>query len=267
MTTTVTGFGPLLKEWRQARRMSQQRLAQDSEVSARHISFVENGKSAPSRQMVLILASALDLPLRERNTLLSAAGFAPVYRQTELNAPEMKHVNHTLDLILKHQEPYPTVVLNHRWDLVKMNAAASRIFAAFLDADANPIVLTNVVHAMFHPTGLRRYILNWDEVASYVLDQISREVMIQPESGDHRSLLKTLHSYPGLPSRSRRLDVLSTPKVCITMNMQKNDIRANFMTTITTLGTPLDVTAQELRIESFFPADDATEEWLRQAAN
>ena len=130
LSVAPAGFGPLLRQWRTARRMSQQQLAIESEVSTRHISYVENGKSSPSREMVLILASALDLPLRERNSLLSAAGFAAVYRETNLAAPEMVPVRHAFDTILSHHEPYPAVVLTRTWDLVNMNNAFVRLLDA-----------------------------------------------------------------------------------------------------------------------------------------
>ena len=154
------GFGPLLRQWRTARRMSQQQLAIESEVSTRHISYVENGKSSPSREMVLILASALDLPLRERNSMLSSAGFAPVYRETDLAEPDMRPVRQAFDTILAHHEPYPAVVLNRAWDLVKMNNAFMRLFAFFLEPPIDPIVGQNVMHSLFHPEGARPYVEN-----------------------------------------------------------------------------------------------------------
>ena len=157
-TTAPIGFGPLLRQWRTARRMSQQQLAIESEVSTRHISYVENGKSSPSREMVLILASALDLPLRERNSLLSSAGFAPVYRETDLSEPVMGPVRHAFDTILSHHEPYPAIVLNRGWDVVKMNDAFMRMFAFFLEPPFDPIVGQNVMHSLFHPQGVRPYV-------------------------------------------------------------------------------------------------------------
>lgn len=160
--------GPLLKRWRRARRMSQQDLAFASEVSTRHISFVENGKSAPSREMVLVLASALDMPLRERNVLLRSAGFAPAYRESQLNHPDMAGVRQVLDIMLEHQEPYPALVLDHMWNLVRMNTAGMRVMGYFL-ADADPSLLRNVMHALFHPDGFRRFVVNFDEVANALI--------------------------------------------------------------------------------------------------
>ena len=183
MQSPAAAFGPLLKQWRQAKRMSQEQLAEQGEVSARHISFVENGRSAPSRQMVLVLASALDMPLRDRNLMLSAAGFAPVYRESNLDSPEMQHVRSAIDLILAHQEPYPAIVVTHGWDLVKMNRGAARLFATFLESASDPIVAQNAIHALFHPKGIRNFIVNWEEVAGYLLDRLYREAMIEPPPG------------------------------------------------------------------------------------
>ena len=266
ITATPIGFGSLLREWRTARRMSQQQLAIESEVSTRHISYVENGKSSPSREMVLILASALDLPLRERNSLLSTAGFAPVYRETNLSAPEMEPVRHAFDTILAHHEPYPAIVLTRAWDIVSMNNAFARLFAFFIETPFDPIVAQNVMHSLFHPQGVRPYVVNWEEVAGFLIDRLYRESIVELETSESRKLLDALLAYPGVPSRMREVDLSEAPRVCITVNLEKDGTRLDLFSTLTTLGTPLDVTAQELRIESYFPADEATGEWLRKSA-
>jgi transcriptional regulator with XRE-family HTH domain len=265
-STTPTGFGSLLRQWRTARRMSQQQLAIESEVSTRHISYVENGKSSPSREMVLILASALDLPLRERNSLLSTAGFAAVYRETNLSAPEMQPIRHAFDTILSHHEPYPAIVLTRAWDIVSMNNAFTRLFAFFIEPPFDPIVAQNVMHSLFHPQGVRPYVANWEEVARFLIDRLYREAMVELETSESRKLLDVLLAYPGVPSRMREVDLAEAPRVCITVNLEKNGTRLDLFSTLTTLGTPLDVTAQELRIESYFPANEATGEWLRKSA-
>jgi transcriptional regulator with XRE-family HTH domain len=264
--TVPAGFGPLLRKWRTARRMSQQQLAIESEVSARHISYVENGKSSPSREMVLILASTLDLPLRERNSLLSAAGFAPVYRESEFSAPEMMPVRHAFDTILSHHEPYPAIVLTRAWNIVTMNKAFTRLFAFFIESPFDFIVARNVMHSLFHPQGIRPFVTNWEEVAGFLIDRLYRESILELETSESRKLLDVLLTYPGVPARMREVDLAEAPRVCVTVNLQKRDTRLSLFSTLTTLGTPLDVTAQELRIESYFPADDATGEWLRKSA-
>ena len=265
-TLAPAGFGPLLRQWRTARRMSQQQLAIESEGSTRHISFVENGKSSPSREMVLILASALDLPLRERNALLSSAGFAPVYRETDLSEPEMRPIRHAFDTILAHHEPYPAIVLNRGWDVVDMNPAFVRLLTFFIEPPFDPIVTQNVLHSLFHPRGVRHYVENWDEVAGFLIDRLYRESITELETSESRKLLDALLAYPGVPSGIAEIDLATAPRVCITVNLEKNGTRLRLFSTLTTLGTPIDVTAQELRIESYFPADDATGEWLRKAA-
>ena len=265
-TAAPIGFGPLLRDWRTARRMSQQQLAIESEVSTRHISYVENGKSSPSREMVLILASALDLTLRASNSLLSSAGFAPVYRETDLSEPEMQPVRHAFDTILSHHEPYPALVLNRAWDVVKMNNAFMRLFAFLLEPPFDPIVGENVMHSLFHPQGVRPYVENWDEVAGFLIDRLYRESITELETSDSRKLLDALLAYPGVPAGMTEIDLASAPRVCVTVDLDKDGTRLKLFSTLTTLGTPMDVTAQELRIESYFPADDATGEWLRKAA-
>lgn len=267
LSVAPSGFGPLLRQWRTARRMSQQQLAIESEVSTRHISYVENGKSAPSREMVLILASALDLPLRERNSLLSAAGFAAVYRETSLGAPEMLPVRQAFDTILSHHEPYPAIVISRTWDLVNMNNAFARLLTLFFDTPpVDPIIIQNMMHALFHPAGVRPYVVNWEEVAGILLDRLYRESIVELETSDSRKLMDALLAYPGVSSQLREVDLAAPPEVCITVKLKKDDIELEFFTTLTTLGTPMDVTAQELRIESYFPADETTGEWLRKAA-
>lgn len=246
--------------------MSQQQLAIESEVSTRHISYIENGRSSPSREMVLILSSALDLPLRERNALLSAAGFAPVYRETSLSAPEMLPVRRAFEAILSHHEPYPAVVLTRAWDILTMNQAFARLFAFFMEPPFDPIVGRNVMHSLFRPDGVRSYVANWDEVAAFLIDRLYRESILEPETSESRKLLDALVAYPGVPARMREIDLAIAPRVCVTVDLEKNGTRLALFSTLTTLGTPLDVTAQELRIESYFPADPVTADWLQKAA-
>jgi len=246
--------------------MSQQQLAIESEVSTRHISYVETGKSSPSREMVLILASALDLPLRARNSLLSSAGFAPVYRESGLSDPEMQPVREAFETILSHHEPFPAIVLNRGWDVVKMNQAFARLFAMFLEAPVEPIVSQNVMHSLFHPRGVRPYVVNWEEVAGFLVDRLYRESISELETSESRKLLDALLAYPNVPRGMTDIDLTLAPRVCVTVELEKNDTRLELFSTLTTLGTPMDITAQELRIESYFPADVATSEWLRKSA-
>ncbi len=257
-----SGFGSLLRRWRQARRLSQEQLAEASEVSTRHISYLETGKSAASREMVLLLTNALDLPLRERNILLTAAGYAPVYRESNLDAPEMEHVRNAIELILAHHEPYPAIVFDRTWQIVQMNPGALRVFGDFIANAKEEIVIQNAMHAIFHPEGLRRFLVNWDEVAGHLLDRLYREAMTEPQGGHMRKLLAAVEAYPEVPGRMNAIDLTTPASVCIPVHLKRNDVELRLFTTLTTLGTPLDVTAEELRIESYFPADPTTAAWL-----
>jgi transcriptional regulator with XRE-family HTH domain len=257
-----TGFGPLLRRWRTARRVSQERLAADSEVSARHISFVENGRTAPSREMVLLLASALELPLRERNVLLGAAGFAPVYRESGLQHSDMAHVRETLHTILRHHEPFPAFAVNRAWEFVAMNEGVARAYSDLLEPPFDPIVLKSAMHAVFHPSGIRRLIVNWDEVSGFMMDRVYREVMVEPEGTDLRRLLKELQAYPDGPHRLRSVDLGTAPPLSVLMHLKRGDHELRFVVAITTLGTPLDVTLEELRVELYYPADEKSTAWI-----
>jgi len=255
----TSAFGPLLREWRQVRQMSQLRLAEAAEVSTRHISFMETGRSTPSREMVLILASALDLPLRERNTLLGAAGFAAVYRETDLAAPAMSQVARALGFLLDRHEPYGASVLDGSWNILRVNRGGMRMLGWLLEQAPPPEVAANAMRILFHPRGLRPLIVNWEDVAASMIERLHREVSL----GAGRALLDEILRYPEMPRRFARPRLGEEPQVVLSLHLRVGDRDLRMFTTLTTLGTPLDVTAQELRIESYFPADEETEEWVR----
>ena len=255
-------FGERLRDWRHARRMSQQSLGEAAEVSTRHISFLETGKAKPSRSMVLVLASALELPLRERNRLLQAAGFASAYRTSSWRDEPDGPLRSTLDLILRHHGPIPAMGVTPVWDVVEMNPAALRLFATFLPAEVDPIVTTNVVDALFHPSGVRRFVVNWDEVATAVLERVDHEASLELDRRATEALLHRIARYPDLPPR-RSLDAAPPDaEVSLPLHLKRDDLELRLFTAITTLGTPVDVSAQELRIEAYYPADAASEAWL-----
>lgn len=261
-------LGALLREWRLARRLTQQELADRAEVSVRHLSFLETGRARASREMVLVLANALDLPLRERNLLLGAAGFAAVYRETSLDAAPMAHVRRALDHILTHQDPFPAMVLDRGWNLLRMNAGGQRLFARFLAPLRPPsIVLANVVHALFHPEGLRHVLVDWPTLAAAIAERLHREAAADPREGGLRALRDTVLAYPGIPDRLRQPSLGDAPPIALPLHLRAPDgAEVRFFTTLTTLGTPLDVTAEELRIESYFPLDEATDAFMRALA-
>lgn len=253
----VTKVGSLMAYWRNQRRMSQLALATEAEVSPRHVSFIESGRSNPSRDMVLLLASVLDVPLRERNRLLAAAGFAPVYQQSPMEAPQLAVVKQALDAILAQHRPFPAVVLDRGWNIVKANDAGERFFA-FLLAGQAPPAPANVLRLIFHPQGLRPHITNWEEVAEGLIQRVHREAVGQIVDDELRALVNEVLAYPGVPAHWRRPDLGASMLPIIPVCFEREGRRFVYFSTVTTLGTPVDVTAQETRIECFFPVDDET---------
>jgi transcriptional regulator with XRE-family HTH domain len=265
--------GELLRSWRQVRRKSQLALALDAGVSARHVSFVEIGRSRPSREMVLTLASALDVPLRERNALLLAAGFAPLYRQSELSTSEMALVRRAVESILAKQEPYPAVLMDRHWNLLEGNRAAQRFFAQFAGAGEasepvrrgggrEPQRSLNIIRRMFDPADLRPFVLDWENVARALIARIHREALGGVLDAPTRELLEEVLAYPGVPRAWGAPPLVGSALPVVPVGFAKGERSFRFFSTVTTLGTPQDVTAQEIRIECFFPVDRETEENL-----
>ena len=257
-TRRTSQVGKVLQHWRAARGMSQLALALEADVSPRHMSFVETGRAQPSRELVLQLARALDIPLRERNVLLLAAGYAPVYRESALDAPALRAVRAALDAILAKQEPYPAVVMNRRWDMLDTNAGATRLFG-FLLGDGGSPSPPNVVRLMFHPDGLRPYVANWEAVAEALVQRVHREAVGGVRDAMAAKLLDEVLAYPGVPHRWARPDPEAVLVPVLPITFVKDAKRFAFFSAVTTVGTPQDVTVQELRIECFFPTDADTE--------
>lgn len=252
-------FGLLLREWRARRRVSQLGLAVEAGVSSRHVSFIETGRAQPSREMVLMLARVLDVPLRDRNELLMAAGYAAMYRATDLGAPALEQARRALDFMLRQQEPYPAIVVDRSWNLLKANNGAVRLVETFADTDAAPEWGGNAMRLMFHPRGLRPHIVNWEAMAAALIQWLHRDVLSGIGGDDTRRLLQELLSYPGVPPRWRTLDLDVSTAPFLAIDFRKDDLELRYFSTLTTLGTPHDITLQELRVEAFFPADEATE--------
>ena len=261
-------FGMLLRDVRRARRLSQLDLALHADVSQRHLSFLESGRAQPSREMVVQLAQALDLPLRERNRLLHTAGFAGIYPQRKLEAGDMQPIRAALDLMLRHHEPYPAVVVDRAWNLFMVNDAMTRLTALSGDAEAmwqrvcgdGP---RNLFKLTFHPEGLRPMIANLEEIAPPFLARTAREALEHPEVQD---VLDEVLRYPGLPSKLRHIDLEASRLPVLPTHFRLNGMDLRMFTTLTTFGTPQDVTADELRVESFFPADEASATILKGLA-
>ncbi|MEQ1569001.1 MAG: helix-turn-helix transcriptional regulator [Myxococcota bacterium] len=242
--------GVWVRQWRVRRRMSQADLADQAQVSARHLSCIERGRASPSRQMVLVLASALEIPLRERNLLLGAAGFAPVYRHTDLTAPEMTQVRRALELMLRNAEPYPAVVVDRRWNLVLANGGWDRLVAPIVGRA--PLNLLQATFEQFRP-----FVTNWEEVARSLLERVRREA-----SADGDEALMSLHDtlaaqLPPTDAWDRPLDLVLPVRVTLAGRS------LSLFTTLTTLGTAVDVTLSELRIEQYHPADEQTDRFVR----
>jgi transcriptional regulator with XRE-family HTH domain len=258
------GVGPLLRRWRDQRRLSQMELALEAEVSTRHLSFVETGRARPSRAMVVRLAEHLDVPLRERNELLLAAGYAPAYPESSLEDAEMGQVREAVRRLLAAHEPYPAVAVDRRWELVDGNAGVPLITAGCAAHLLAPPV--NALRLSLHPEGMAPRIANLAEWRAHTLGRLRREVTATRDP-QLRTLLAELEAYPGDDDDGAASDTLPGPGA-IVVPLRLRHAQAGelaFMSTITTFGTPLDITVSELSIEAFFPADDRTAAVLRDA--
>lgn len=260
-TVTASNFGARLRWWRERRGLSQLGLAADAETTQRHVSFLESGRAVPSREMILRLAAALDLPLRQQNALFLAAGYAPAWRESKLSAPELARVDSALGYMLAQQEPYPAFVLDRRWTILRANAGAARL-GEFLTgpspaAPATSAEPANLAVALMSPDGLRPFIANWEEVALYFLRGVQADALADgtPETA---ALLARLLAVPGAPAPSRVLPPDETQAPVLAIHFRRGETSLRLFTTLATLGTPHDVTLQEIRIECFFPVDDAT---------
>jgi transcriptional regulator with XRE-family HTH domain len=254
--------GELLRQWRGARRLSQLDLALDAGISTRHLSCVETGKSQPSRELIARLAATLDMPLRERNMLLMAAGYTPEYAETPLSDPELMQVRRAIEFILEHQEPYPAFVLNRCWDVLQANRAAARL-ESFLHGGS---IHGNMMRRFFDPEDMRAVVVNWEEIASDLIRHLHDEITASPTDSTMRALLEEVLSYPDVPSHWRTRQLGSAPPPLLTVLFRKDNLELRFFSTITRFGTPRDVTIDELRIECTFAADEATAQLCRSLA-
>lgn len=254
LTTGAPGPGPLIREWRTRRRMSQLDLAMEAEISQRHLSFMESGRATPSRDMVLRLAEHLDMPLRERNRLLLAAGFAPGYAERRPDDPAFAPAMSAIELVLKGHEPNPAIAVDRHWNLVKGNAA----IAPFLEAVTEPSLLqppVNVLRLSLHPGGLAPLVVNLAEWRAHILERLARLARATGDP-DIAALREELASYPAPASRGPVRHDYS--EIAVPLRVAVGGMVLSFISTITVFGTPLDVTVSEIAIESFFPADPAT---------
>ncbi|HZZ09489.1 MAG TPA: helix-turn-helix domain-containing protein [Paraburkholderia sp.] len=256
-------LGPLLRHWRDRRGTSQLDLSFNAGVSQRHISFIESGRSVPSRQMLIDIAQTLDIPLRERNTLLLAAGYAPMYSEAVWNAQEMHSVTNALERMLRQHEPYPALVMDRYWNVLMTNDAAPRFFNGFIDMAARKGP-RNMLHLVFDPEGLRPFIADWPAVADSLIQRVYRESVGRVVDDGTRELLAALRAYPDVePGRksgpSPGASAASPAMPVIPIGFIKGAQVLNYFSMVASVGTPQSIAAQELRIECMFPADDETE--------
>ena len=259
---TATGVGPLLKEWRGRRHRSQLDLAYDAGVSPRHLSFVETGRARPSPELVLMLADHLDVPLRDRNTLLLAAGYAPRFEETPLTDPGMDRIRASLQQVLDTHDPYPGVVLNRWWDVVLANRAAATLTNLLPMSLCEPL---NLFRASLHPDGFAKFTRNFDEWGTYLVNQLRRLVVLtaDPTLRDIEAEVRAYPAVRALTDREGWSEWSETTPLLVRCELTRGDVELSLFTTLTTFGTPRDITLDELAIELFYPADEATEAALR----
>lgn len=263
-----TAFGPALRDCRRARKLSQLEFANHAEVSQRHLSFLESGRAQPSREMVLQLAQALDLPLRERNRLLLCAGFAGVYPERKLAAGDMQPARDALEILIRHHLPWPAIVVDRAWNLLMQNAAVPRVFGVIDDWEKMWTRVCgesprNVLKLTLHQDGLRPFIANLDAIAPPLLARTAHEALSHPEA---QAVLDEVLRYPGLPRQLRSIDLRHSRLPVLPTHFKVGAVDLKLFSMMTTFGTPLDVTTDELRVESFFPADADSDVLLRKLA-
>ncbi len=254
--TSPPPVGALLRMWRQRRRMSQLDLAAEAQVSARHLSFVETGRATPSRELLLRLAEHLAIPLRERNILLVAAGYAPIFPERRLDDPALAAARRAIELVLSGHEPYPALAIDRHWHLVAANRAVAPLLAGIAPALREPPI--NVIRLSLHPAGLGPRIINYAEWRAHLLARLRQQVELSADPA-LIALLQEATAYPS-PAGARTHAPPCHPETSIVVPLQlaTDAGRLSFLSTTTVFGTPVDITLAELALESFFPANDAT---------
>jgi len=249
-------FGQALKKWRKNKGLSQLDLSLVSQVSSKHISFLETGRSAPSKEMIVKLCIALDIPLSERNTLLILAGFSEAYSRTKIDQPEMFAVNQALDLMLSNHDPFPAMVFDWDWNILKLNQsqlALNNLVRTLYPDFSNS---HNIMELLFDPKGYRPFIKNWYEVAFSLLQRIKKEKMLMPDR--HSTLIERLLSFPDIPKDWGQDKMHQSLEPMLYIDFEINDIKLKLFSTLTSFGTATDITMQELIIEQYFPVDEQT---------
>ncbi|MEH6526782.1 MAG: helix-turn-helix transcriptional regulator [Sneathiella sp.] len=252
-------FGQVLKQWRQIQGFSQLDLALAANSSARHVSFIETGRSRPSREMVLRLADVMDLPLRERNRLLNASGYTGAYTESALDDDGLSQVRRALDHILRQQEPYPAIVMNRCFDVLMINHAGAKMMNMLglrLGGDAGP---PNLLKMTLHEEGLRSVIKDWDRVARHIIERAHRQVRGGGENDPLKKLIAEVLAYPDIPEDWKLENPTDDALPILPLAFELGGHTLSWITTIASFGTPQDVTAEEIMVECMFPADSETE--------
>ena len=259
MTMTA---GQELKRWRTARRMSQLDLASAAGVSQRHLSFLETGRAKPSREMVLHLARELDVPLRDQNTWLRAAGFVEEYPSHGLDDVELTHVRQVLQQLLDAHAPFPAYVIDRAWNIVMVNAPAGMLTSSLVPAEDAAVLEGNVIRLMLHPQGIKPYVTNWEQASSALLARFRRDVAHHPGDPVLTELESEVLAYEGIDALVSGVPA-SSDDLVLSLDLATPLGPMRFLTTIATIGAAYDVTVEELRIETLLPADAETDELLR----
>ena len=249
-------FPALLKYWRSRRGLSQLDLALTADVSARHISFLETGRSQPSEKMVLLLASTLDVPLRERNTMLREAGFSPVFEEPAMEELDTD-IEHALRVMLRQHEPFPMMIVNRSYDVLRMNKAATCMVSMCVEQVPDQ---WNAIHALFDQEWFRPYIVDWERTARTAVARLHREALQIRQNTRLRSILDEILDAPDIPQSWRTHDLSRGSEGALHLRFEVSGQILSFVTTMMSFQAPQNVTLEEIRIESYFPSDQATED-------
>ncbi len=264
-------FGQLLKDWRTTRRYTQHELADETDVSQRHLSFLESGRSMPSRDMVLHLTQTLQMPLRARNDLLVAAGYAPLYPERALGTADMTAIRHALETTLNHHEPFPALVIDRQWNVVMHNAALDKLVGLVGNPEkvwkqVDPSGDRNLMRLTLHPKGLQPLIVDWPGTATAILLRLQAEARANPKNLGLEELIADLRTLPGLPPIDQTVGAIPPVQLpVLPLQIRKKGMTLDLFSMICSFGTALDLTAEELRLELLFPSNSVTEHFLRES--
>jgi transcriptional regulator with XRE-family HTH domain len=254
-------FSALLRYWRGRRGLSQLDLALTAGVSPRHVSFLETGRARPSAEMVLHLAGVLDLPLRERNVLLQGAGFAQVFEEPPVETSPV--VSQVLDRMLEHHEPFPMLVFDGNFEVIRANRASRVMFSRFVAEPERMAARPNLFEVLFDPRLMRPFVLQWEEMARGLVHRLHVEALARPHDERPRRLLERLLEMPDVPRSWQKPDFSLSREPVLAVRMRRDDVEVAFLSAITRFSVPQTVTAEELTLESLFPLDESTQRWCR----